>query len=123
MNRQGTLQAVELPDIITLNQLFYLVATPLTGFEHNIIEEKIMKLVKNFALTVLLALVLAVSAPAGEVPMPGVASPTPTPTPQGISKSDQTKSDYYGDPNAPVVTAETSDYLFFEALAALLSMY
>ena len=34
-------KAVELPDIIALNQLFYLVATPLTGFEHNIIEEKI----------------------------------------------------------------------------------
>ena len=80
-----------------------------------------MKLVKNFALAVLLAFVLAVSAPAGEVPMPGAAA-TPTPTPNSASSSDEAKSAYYGDPNA-IVTAETSDYLFYEALAALLSVY
>jgi len=80
-----------------------------------------MKLVKNFAVAVLLAFFLAVSAPAGEVQMPGVASPTPTP--QGARSADQAKTDSYGDPDAVDVTAETSDYLFFEALAALLSVY
>ena len=75
-----------------------------------------MKLVKNFGLAVLLAFFLAVSAPAGEIPMPGAL---PTPTPQGARSSD----DSYGDPDASDVTAETSDYLFFEALAALLSVY
>jgi len=82
-----------------------------------------MKLVKNFALAVLLAFVLAVSAPAGEVQMPGVANPTPTPTPSSASRTDDGKSDVYGDPNATTVSDETSDYLFFEALVALLSLY
>ena len=82
-----------------------------------------MKLVKNFALAVLLAFVLAVSVPAGEIGMPGAANPTPTPTPSGASSTDDAKSAVYGDPNAPIVTVETSEYLFFEALAALLSVY
>ena len=81
-----------------------------------------MKLVKNFVLAVLLASFLAVSAPAGEVDTPGFAGPTPTPTPSSAS-TDQAKSSIYGDPNAPVISAETSDYLFFEALEALLSLY
>jgi len=79
-----------------------------------------MKLVKNFGLAILLACFLAISAPAGEVPMPGAV---PTPTPQGARSADQAKTDSYGDPDAVDVTAETSDYLFFEALAALLSVY
>ena len=78
-----------------------------------------MKLVKNFALAVLLAFFFAISAPAGEVQMPGAVSPTPP----GASSSDAAKTYSYGDPDAQVVTAETSDYLFFEALAALLSVY
>jgi hypothetical protein len=81
-----------------------------------------MKLVKNFALAVLLAIFLAVSAPAGEIGTPGAASPTPSPTPSGLKKNGM-KNTLYGGPNAPVVTARTSDYLFFEALAALLSVY
>ena len=80
-----------------------------------------MKLVKNFALAVLLVLVLAVSVPAGEVPMPGVHNPPPPPP--ASSSSDETKSSIYGEPNALDVATETSDYLFFEALAALLSVY
>ena len=82
-----------------------------------------MKLVKNFVFAMLLAFVLAVSAPAGEVDVPGFAGPTPTPTPSSASSTDEAKSAVYGDPNAPIVSAETSDYLFFEALAALLSVY
>ena len=82
-----------------------------------------MKLVKNFALAVLLACFLAMSAPAGEVQMPGVANPTPTPTPSSASSTGDGKSDVYGDPNATLISAETSDYLFFEALEALLSLY
>ena len=81
-----------------------------------------MKLVKNFALAVLLAFVFAVSAPAGEVQMPGAAGPAASPTPPSVTSSDETKSAYYGEPDA-VISAETSDYLFLEALAALLSVY
>jgi hypothetical protein len=75
-----------------------------------------MKLVKNFVFAVLLACVIAISAPAGELGTPGYTGgePTPTPTPQrAISTSEE----------ETVVTVETSDYLFYEALAALLSMY
>ena len=80
-----------------------------------------MKLVKNFALAVLLALGIAINAIAGEVPMPGAIPPPP---PATIRTDDTTKIALDGEPNAPVVdTVETSDYLFFEALAALLSVY
>ena len=75
-----------------------------------------MKLVKNFVLAMLLASVLAVSAPAGVVDTPGFAGPTPSPTPL---RSDENN----GKSDVTVISAETSDYLFFEALEALLSLY
>ena len=78
-----------------------------------------MKLVKNLVLTLVLASVLAISAPAGELQTPGaVAVPTPTPS-QSIIISDG--GIVVSDPNDE--NTETSDYLFYEALAALLSMY
>ena len=72
-----------------------------------------MKLVKNFVFAVLLASVLAVSVPAGELGTPGYANPSPTPTPERAMNTT----------DADGVTAETSDSLFYEALAALLSVY
>ena len=78
-----------------------------------------MKLVKNFVFAVLLASVLAVSAPAGEIDTPG-AKPSPSPASAPVRATSDKKT---GDPNATIVTAETSDYLFFEALVALLSLY
>ena len=78
-----------------------------------------MKLVKNFVFAVVLASVLAVSVPAGEQSTPGaVAVPTPTPSQAMIIIDDGTVVSV-PDPG----TTETSDYLFFETLAALLSMY
>jgi hypothetical protein len=117
------LQAVELPDIIGLNQFSTWLSPPSPALNTTFFEEKIMKLVKNFALAVLLAFVLAVSAPAGEIGMPGVANPTPTPTPSSASSTADGKSDAYDDPNVTLISAETSDYLFYEALEALLSLY
>ena len=78
-----------------------------------------MKLVKHFVFAVLLVSVLAVTAPAGELDTPG-AKPSPSPAMAPVSAISDKEN---GDPNATIVTAETSDYLFFEALAALLSMY
>ena len=76
-----------------------------------------MKLVKNLVLALALASVLAISAPAGEINTPGaVAVPTPTPQQSMVISGDGTVE--YNPENT-----ETSDYLFFEALAALLSMY
>ena len=79
-----------------------------------------MKLVKNLVLIMVLASVLAINAPAGELGTPGFAAPTPTPTPEQaiIICNDGT---VVCDPNPE--STETTDYLFFEALAALLSMY
>lgn len=79
-----------------------------------------MKLVKNLILALALASVLAISAPAGEINTPAaVATPTPPPQQQSMVISDAGTVVY--DPNPE--NTETSDYLFFEALAALLSMY
>ena len=80
-----------------------------------------MKLVKNFALAVVLALSFAVNTHAGEVPMPGAVNPPPPPP--ATSTTDETKNPINSEPNALDITDETSDYLFFEALAALLSVY
>ena len=77
-----------------------------------------MKLVKNLVFALVLASVLAVSAPAGELNTPGaVATPTPTPQEVIIIADNGTVSD------PDTGSTETSDYLFFETLAALLSMY
>ena len=78
-----------------------------------------MKLVKNFVFAVLLASVLAVSAPAGEVDGPG-AKPSPAPVMAPVPTTSDKETD---DPNATIFTDETSDYLFLEALVALLSLY
>ena len=80
-----------------------------------------MKFVKNLLLAFVLASVLAVSALAGDLNTPG-AAPTPTPQPQEAKVISDDGIVIY-DPNPESTETETSDYLFFEALAALLSMY
>jgi hypothetical protein len=109
-----------LPDIITINQLFYLVITASPALTTTLLRRRSMKLVKNFVFTVLLGSVLAVSTFGGEQSTPGFAAPTPTPTPaEGVLILDD--GTVLCDPNDG--NTETSDYLFFEALAALLSVY
>jgi len=80
-----------------------------------------MKLVKNLLLALVLACVLAISAPAGDLNTPGAAA-TPTPPPPEAKVISDDGIVIY-DPNPESTETETSDYLFFEALAALLSMY
>jgi len=78
-----------------------------------------MKLVKNFVYAVLLVAAITVNVRAGEMDTPANPNPnklvTTTTTDEG---TDPISDPYTGD-----ITAETSDYLFFEALAALLSVY
>lgn len=78
-----------------------------------------MKLVKNFVFAVLLVSAIAVNTPAGEQDTPGYAPPPP-PRAMSTTDEDTTISDTE---QAGGTTAETSDYLLFEALAALLSVY
>jgi hypothetical protein len=78
-----------------------------------------MKLVKNFVFAVVLVSTIAVNTPAGEQDTPGYAPPPP-PHAMSTTAEDTTVSNTE---QAGGVTAETSDYLLFEALTALLSVY
>ena len=75
-----------------------------------------MKSVKNFVFAALLASVLAVSTPAGEVDGPGYVPPPPPP--RVLAADDPVTST-----DTQPTGVEFSDYLFLEALAALLSVY
>jgi len=79
-----------------------------------------MKPVKNFVFAVLLVSAIAVNTPAGEQETPGYVPPPPSSATS--TYEDTTVSDSYTEQTGDV-TAETSDYLFYEALAALLSVY
>ena len=85
-----------------------------------------MKSVKNLVFTVLLLTVLAAKAIAGDMSTPGYTTPPPPPTQEHIvSTSGGTDTAALSDPYSEQSgdTVETSDYLLFEAFAALLSMY
>ena len=78
-----------------------------------------MKLVKNLVFASLLVFTITVNTFAGDQQMPN--TPQPPPPDKIVAYEDgPSPSD---DPYAGVITAETTDYLFFEALAALLSVY
>jgi hypothetical protein len=81
-----------------------------------------MKLVKNLVFAVLLACIVSINALAGEVETPNVYTPPPPPTPERVLAYEEGSSPSY-DPYTGEVTTETSDYVFFEMLAALLSVY
>jgi hypothetical protein len=80
-----------------------------------------MKLVKNFVYAMLLASFLTVNASAGDQLGGGFASPPPTPSPEGLIAQNETMP--VCDPDTGCLSTETSDSLFYEALAALLSVY
>jgi len=79
-----------------------------------------MKLVKNFVYATLLASILAVNAFAGD--QLGGGSPAPAPDPPKAMTAGETTPTIC-DPNTGCLSTETSDSLFYEALAALLSVY
>ena len=78
-----------------------------------------MKLVKNLVVAGLLAFTFTVTTFAGEQQMPA-SVPPPPPDKVVVYEDGGSPS---GDPYTGEITAETTDYLFFEALAALLSVY
>lgn len=79
-----------------------------------------MKPVKNLVYAVLLVAAMAVNICAGEMDTP--ANPDPNP-PKLVTATTDEGTNPLSDPYTGEITAETSDYLFFEALAALLSVY
>lgn len=77
-----------------------------------------MKLVKNFVFTMLLVSTLAVHTIAGEIQTPGAFPPPPqkmTETDESLTPIESTDTQQTG--------VEALDYLFYEALVALLSAY
>jgi hypothetical protein len=76
-----------------------------------------MKPVKNLVFAALLVFSITPSTFAGDIDHPGIAAPPPPP--RMMTASDET----IPDPADNQQTAESLDYLFFEALAALLSVY
>jgi len=81
-----------------------------------------MKFVKNFLFAALLACTLAFNTFAGDVETPGNPAPKPlTYTEDPLITDTQTTGTTTQETG--VVTSEPSDYLFYEALVALLSVY
>ena len=78
-----------------------------------------MKPVKNLVLATLLMSVFAVSAFAGDQGTPG--TPAPPPDPARITSTEEIPTDTSTDTQQ--TTVESSDYIIFETLAALLSVY
>ena len=75
-----------------------------------------MKPVKNFVFAALLVFSIAVNTLAGDIDHPGVVSPPPPPPTMTASTDDAISPD-------STDAIETADYLFLDALAALLSVY
>lgn len=77
-----------------------------------------MKSVKNLVFALLLVFAIAANVAAGEMPIPPAPDPTPHATAtESIEPSLAPSFEQSGE------TVESSDYLFFEALAALLYLY
>ena len=77
-----------------------------------------MKPVKNLLFAALLVFSIALNTFAGDIDQPGVY--TPPPPPRMSTTTDETTTDTT---DSQQTTVETSDYLFLEALAALLTVY
>ena len=77
-----------------------------------------MNRIKNFVFSVLLVSALAFNAFAGDVDTPGYVPPPPPPRIMSATDDASTTST-----DTQPTGEEISDYLFFEALAALLSVY
>jgi hypothetical protein len=115
------LQASQLTDIIMPNQLS-LGCTPLHRLDYNILRRRSMKPVKNSVFALLLVFAITANVAAGEMPIP----PGPNPTqPHATATAPADSTDPSLDPNSEQSgeTVESSDYLLFEALAALLYLY
>ena len=82
-----------------------------------------MKPVKTLVSVAVLLLALAVNTPAGEQETPGYVTPPPPRVMTTSTEADNspTLSDPYSEQSGE--TIETSDYLLFEALTALLLLY
>ena len=79
-----------------------------------------MKPVKKFLFAVLVISAMAISTTAGELDTPGAVPPPP---PRQMATINDGTTSGFETEQPDGTTAETADYLFLEALAALLSVY
>lgn len=79
-----------------------------------------MKPVKNFLFAVLLVFTLTLTTLAGDIETPGYASPPP---PRMSTTTNETLPETTETAETEQTMFETADYLLFETLAALLSVY
>jgi hypothetical protein len=96
-----------------------LVAHHFTGFDYTFLRRRPMKPVKNLVFALLLVFALSGTTLAGEVPIP----PAPPRATTTDTDNDTTTplSDPYTEQSGD--TVETTDYLLFEALTALIYLY
>ena len=80
-----------------------------------------MKPVKNFVFAALLVFSIALKTFGGDIDQPGAPAPPPPSPPRVTAATDDTITVASADSQEPIL--ETSDYLLFEALIALLSVY
>src|SRR5262249_35342569 len=89
------------------------------------LRRRSMKPVKNLVFAVLLLSVLALRTTAGDIQTPGAAAPQPSPTPTNVmstcSNADTSLCDPYAEQSGE--TVDSSDYLLYDAVKALLSLY
>lgn len=78
-----------------------------------------MKPVKNLVFAALLVFSITLNTFAGDIDVPGVAAPPPPP--RMSTTTDETIPETTTETEQTML--ETPDYLFFEVLAALLSVY
>jgi hypothetical protein len=80
-----------------------------------------MKPVKSFVFALLLVFAVSTHTLAGEMPIPPGPEPPPRSTAIAPDEETPSSSDPYSEQSGE--TIDTSDYLLFEALTALLSLY
>jgi len=79
-----------------------------------------MKAVKNFVLAALLVSTLSIATFAGDIETPGYVPPPP---PRMSVSMEETPLEATATTDTEATMSETTDFLLFETLAALLSMY
>lgn len=77
-----------------------------------------MKPVKNLVFAAVLVFSIALNTLAGDIDHPGIVAPPPPPPRMTATTGDPTP-----DPTDQPTTVESSDFLFLDALVALLSAY
>jgi len=82
-----------------------------------------MNFVKNLVFASLLVFTLSLNTFAGEQEIPANPNPNPNPNKLVTTTTTDEGTDPISDPYTGDITTDTSDYLFFEALAAMLSVY